>query len=151
MNFWPPMVGAGIKVRHISDDYREIIVSMNLTWYNRNYIGTHFGGSLFAMTDPFFMLMLIHNLGKGYRVLDYAASIDFISPGRGRVTATFSITEEQIEEIKTMTEKGTKYFPQFKVDILNSKDIKVATVNKTIYIRRRIPLQTENISLISGH
>ena len=149
MNFWPPLVGAGIKVRHISEDFRKIVVSMSLTWYNRNYIGTHFGGSLFAMTDPFFMLMLVHILGKGYRVVDHAASINFVSPGMGRVTATFSITDEQIEAIKSATESGQKHFAEFKVDVLNSQDIKVATVEKRIYIRRRVPLQTKKANLIS--
>ena len=64
MNLWPPFLGAGIRVKQIAPDYKEVVVSMKLRWYNRNYVGTHFGGSLAAMTDPFYMLMLINTLGS---------------------------------------------------------------------------------------
>ncbi len=63
MNLWPPFVGAGIRVRHIAPDFRSVTVDMRLRWTNRNYVGTHFGGSLYAMVDPFLMVMLLHNLG----------------------------------------------------------------------------------------
>ena len=36
-----------------AEDYRHARVELRQRWYNRNYVGTHFGGSLFAMTDPF--------------------------------------------------------------------------------------------------
>ncbi len=65
MNVWPPFVGAGIRVRHIAPDFRSVTVDMRLRWSNRNYVGTHFGGSLYAMADPFLMVMLLHNSGRG--------------------------------------------------------------------------------------
>jgi hypothetical protein len=83
MSFYPPYLGAGVRVRHISDDFRDVTVSMGLGWYNRNYVGTQFGGSLYSMVDPFYMLMLMENLGRQYIVWDKAADIDFISPGKG--------------------------------------------------------------------
>ena len=64
LNFYPPYLGAGVKVRYISSDFREVRVSMGLKWYNRNYVRTQFGGSLYSMTDPFYMLMLMENLGR---------------------------------------------------------------------------------------
>ena len=99
INLYPPYLGTGITVKRISPDYREMCVQMKLRWYNRNYVKTHFGGSLYAMTDPFFMLMLLHILGKDYVVWDKAAHIDFIKPGSGTVTADFLIEEEQIQDI----------------------------------------------------
>lgn len=84
MTFYPPYFGAGVRVKHISDDFRDIQVSMGLGWYNRNYVGTQFGGSLYSMVDPFFMLMLMENLGSRYIVWDKAADIDFISPAKAR-------------------------------------------------------------------
>ena len=84
LNIYPPYLGAGIRVVQISGDFREVIVAMKLRWYNRNYVGTHFGGSLSAMTDPFFMLMLLNILGNDYIVWDQAARIQFLRPGRGR-------------------------------------------------------------------
>ena len=96
-NFYPPYWATGIIVRKVSPDYREIIVHLKMRWYNRNFVNTHFGGSLYSMTDPFFMFMLIQILGKEYIVWDKAAHIDFIKPGRGTVTAKFAINEKQIE------------------------------------------------------
>jgi hypothetical protein len=110
---------------------------MKMRWYNRNYVKTHFGGSLYAMTDPFFMLMLIHILGKGFVVWDKTAHIDFIKPSQGTVTARFLIEEEQIEKIINNTSGGQKYFPEFSVDIENEAGEKVARVVKTLYIRKK--------------
>ena len=89
INSWPPLLGAGIKIKSLSRDYRDIVVNLSLRWYNKNYVGTHFGGSIFAMTDPFYMLMLIKNLGDEYIVWDKAAQIDFKKPGTGVLTAHF--------------------------------------------------------------
>jgi hypothetical protein len=61
INLWPPFVGAGIRVTRVSADSREIDVTLKLRLFNRNFFGTHFGGSLFAMTDPFFALMMLRN------------------------------------------------------------------------------------------
>jgi len=137
INLYPPYWGTGIAVRSISPDYREICVQMKMRWYNRNYVKTHFGGSLYAMTDPFFMVMLIHILGREFVVWDKAAHIDFIKPDRGTVTARFVIQEEQIETIMSNTSGGQKYFPEFTVDIENEAGEKVAHVVKTLYIRKK--------------
>ncbi len=109
-----------------------------MRWYNSNYVKTHFGGSLYAMTDPFFMLMLIHILGKEFVVWDKAAHIDFVKPSAGTVTARFLIKEDQIEDIINSASGGQKYFPEFSVDIVNEAGEKVAHVIKTLYIRRRV-------------
>jgi acyl-coenzyme A thioesterase PaaI-like protein len=137
INLYPPYWGTGITIRSVSADYREICMQMKMRWYNRNAVKTHFGGSLYGMTDPFFMLMLIHILGKEYVVWDKAAHIDFIKPSQGTVTARFLITEEEIEDIIKNTSGGQKYFPEFSVDIENEAGEKVARVVKTLYIRKK--------------
>jgi hypothetical protein len=137
MNLWPPFLGAGIRVKHIAADYREIIVAMKLRWYNRNDIGTHFGGSLAAMTDPFYMLMLIHILGSDYTVWDKCSTIDFIAPGRGTVTAHFTLNDDQLAEIKGKTSTGEPYLPEFSVDIVNESGEVIATVEKKLHIRKK--------------
>ena len=83
-NFWPPFRGMGVKVREIAPDFRHAVVELRMRLLNRNYVGTHFGGSMFAMTDPFFMLMLMNNLGPGYVVWDKAAPLRFRKPARAR-------------------------------------------------------------------
>lgn len=137
INLWPPFLGAGIRVKNIAPDYREVIVSMKLRWYNRNYMGTHFGGSLAAMTDPFYILMLIHILGKEYTVWDKTSIIDFIAPGKGTVTAHFTLEDDQIAEIKKKTGNGDPYYPEFSVDIVNESGDVIARVNKKLYVRKK--------------
>ena len=137
MNLWPPFIGAGIHVERLAPDYREAVVRMRLGLLNRNYMGTHFGGSLFAMTDPFFALLVMHNLGRDYVVWDKASSIDYKLPGRGTVRASFRITPEQVEDILQATAGGQKYEPTFAVDVVNRHGEVVATVEKTIYVRRK--------------
>jgi len=138
LNVYPPYWGTGIVVKKISPDYKEIIVQMKMRWYNRNYVKTHFGGSLYAMTDPFFMLMLLQILGKEYIVWDKAAHIEFIRPGRGTLTAKFIITDEEIGNILKNTADGQKYLPEFSVNIKDEADETVASVTKILYLRKKI-------------
>ena len=137
INLYPPYLFTGIKVSSISRDFRSLQVDMALRWYNRNYVGTHFGGSLFSMTDPWFMLMLMQILGKNYVVWDSKATIEFIKPGKGKVTCHFDITDSMIEEIKENTQAGTKYLPEYEVQIRDQKGDLVARIKKVIYIRRK--------------
>jgi len=137
MNLWPPFIGAGIHVERLSPDYTEAVVRMRLGLLNRNYMGTHFGGSLYAMTDPFFALLVMHQLGRGYVVWDKASSIDYKLPGRGTVRARFRVTPEQVEAIRQATAGGDKFEPAFTVEVVNRKGEVVATVEKTVYVRRK--------------
>jgi acyl-coenzyme A thioesterase PaaI-like protein len=137
INIWPPFLGAGIHVNEISKDFRSARVTLKLKLLNRNIVGVHFGGSLFAMTDPFFMLMVSQNLGREYIVWDRAARIEFLKPGRGKVTAEFAITQEQIKEIIQQTASGEKIYQDFLVNITDKENDVVAQVTKTLYIRKK--------------
>ncbi|WP_035055542.1 DUF4442 domain-containing protein [Andreprevotia chitinilytica] len=139
MNLWPPFLFTGIRVVRISNDYREVEVQLKQHWYNRNYVGTHFGGSLFAMTDPFYMLMLLQRLGSEYIVWDKSASIEYVAPGRGVVTAKFRLDDITLATIRAQTSDGQKYLPEFTVDVVNAQNELVAQVKKTLYVRRKIP------------
>lgn len=136
INLWAPYIGTGIRVRFIADDWREASVSMNLRWYNRNYVGSHFGGSLYAMTDPFYMLMLINNLGSEYRVWDQAGRIEYVKPGRGKVTATFKIGEDLLEKIRAQTAGGEKHLEDLSVTVFDATGEIVARITRTLYFRK---------------
>lgn len=138
MNLWPPFLGAGITVESIAKDFRHARVRLKLSLFNRNIVGVHFGGSLFAMTDPFFMMMVSQNLGKGYIVWDQAAKIEFLKPGRGKVHADFTITQEQLDEIVQAAETGNKVLRDFVVDIKDHEGDVVARITKTLYIRKKL-------------
>ena len=137
MNFWPPYFGAGIRVRSIAPDFRTVQVEMKLRFWNRNYVGTHFGGSLYSMTDPFFMFMLIENLGPEYVVWDKSATIRFKRPGRGRVQATFRVTQEQIDSIRDQANREKKVEPVFLAQVVDDDGTVVAEVEKLLYVRRK--------------
>jgi acyl-coenzyme A thioesterase PaaI-like protein len=137
LNLWPPYLGAGIRVRRIAADCREIVVEMPLRFYNSGYHGTHFGGSLYAMTDPFFALMVIYNLPDDYVVWDKAASIEFIAPGRSRLRATFRLEQDDLDAIVRMTSGGDKHLHLFSVDVVDDEGLVVAKVEKIVYVRRK--------------
>jgi acyl-coenzyme A thioesterase PaaI-like protein len=135
MAWWPPFLGAGIKVKRFADDFRDAVVEMKLGRLNRNAVGTHFGGSLYAMTDPFYAIMLMHNLGREYLVWDKAGSIEYVAPGRGTVSAHFTLTEARLQEIRSQAAKGEKVLPEFSVEIRDKSGTLVALVRKTLYVR----------------
>jgi acyl-coenzyme A thioesterase PaaI-like protein len=137
MNLWPPFLGAGIKVTRIAADFRDIEVRLELGLLNRNYVGTHFGGSLYAMTDPFLMLMMLHNLGPDYVVWDKAGSIEYVKPARGAVHVHFHLAPADLSRARRATTHGRKYEPTFHVAVVDAKDEVVARVTKTLYIRRK--------------
>ena len=110
---------------------------MSLRWFNRNAVGTHFGGSLYSMTDPHLMLLLMQLLGEKYSVWDKAANIEFVKASRKKVTSIIKISNEDLELIKSNTDNGEKYLPKFLVEIRDEDDDLVAVVKKTIYVRRK--------------
>ena len=133
INFYAPLLGAGIRVRRIDETTTR--VEMKLTAFNRNIVGTHFGGSLYAMCDPWFMLILMRALGEDYIVWDKSATIQFVQPGLGKVTATFHIPQERINEIRLAADGGRKTEPTFSVDVLDAQGKVVAHVEKLLYVR----------------
>lgn len=139
LNIWPPFLGAGIRVRRIAPDWKAIDVEMKLRWWNRNYVGTHYGGSLYSMADPFFMLMLIESLGKDYIVWDKAASIRFRKPGRGTISASFRLSDEQLNEIRQALNSEEKIERLLTVELKDQSGSIVAEVEKLLHVRKKGP------------
>ena len=137
LNIYPPYFGAGIKVKYISEDWKEIHVSMSLRWFNRNAVGTHFGGNLYSMIDPHLMFILIQQLGNEYWVWDKAADIEFAKASRQKVTSVIKVSEKDLEIIKRSTANGDKYFPEFDVEIIDENNDLVAKIKKTLYVRKK--------------
>ena len=133
MNLWPPLLGAGIRVVRMDAALREVDVEMRMRHWNRNYVGAHFGGSLFAMTDPFYMMMVMENLGRGYVVWDKAASIRFRRPGKGTVRAEFRLTEERLEEIRLAVARDGRADVRFGVEVKDAGGAVVAEVERVLY------------------
>ena len=137
MNLWPPFLFTGIRCTRLAEDWRSAEVELRLGLLNRNAVGVHFGGSLFAMTDPFYMLMLMKTLGSDHIVWDKSAAIDYVAPGRGTVTARFRLEQEKVDEIRRACADGAKTLPTFRVKVTNAQGELVATVDRTLYVRRK--------------
>ncbi len=137
LNLYAPFLGAGIRVKRLAPGWKEVDVEMKLRWWNANYVGTHYGGSLYSMTDPFFMVMLIENLGRDYIVWDKSATIRFKKPGRGTVFAEFRLTDQQIHEIKQALTTEKKIERIFTVEVKDESGTVIAEVEKLLHIRKK--------------
>ena len=137
LNLWPPFLFSGVHVTAIARDYRHARVELRMRPWNRNYVGTHFGGSLFAMTDPFWMLLVMQSLGRDYIVWDKAGAIDFIKPGRGTVRARFDLDDATLDELREATADGSKTLRWFETDVIDASGEVVARMRKQLYIRRK--------------
>jgi hypothetical protein len=136
-NLWPCFRGTGARVTHIAADWSEVRVRLPLSWRTRNYVGTIFGGSLYAGVDPFYMLMLIHRLGAGFVVWDKAASIRFRKPGRSPLFATFRLDEDELAEIRRLLQAQPKVDRIYAVELRDEAGIVHAEVQKVVHISCR--------------
>jgi hypothetical protein len=143
INFWPPFFFSGIRVKRIAPDMKAVDVEMRLRFWNANYVGTHFGGSLFSMTDPFYMLMLLANLGGEYIIWDKAARIRYRKPGRGTVRAEFRMSDAQLDDIRDKLKTLPKYDAVFNVEVKDEQGIVIAEVEKVIHVRKKEPPSSE--------
>ena len=134
-NLWPPFLFAGIRVLEISPDWQRVKVRLRLRPWNRNFVGTHFGGSLFAMTDPFWMIPLIHALGREYLVWDKAAEIEFVSATREPVFAEFSLEPRRVEAIRAAAADGEKCLHWFDTEVKTASGNLIARTRKQVYVR----------------
>jgi acyl-coenzyme A thioesterase PaaI-like protein len=137
IRFWPPYLAAGIRVAHYDKTINSITITMPLLRRNTNYVGTHFGGNLYSMCDPWYMFILLHHLGPGYIVWDKAAEIEFIKPGKGLVTARFEISKAEIDALKQKLQDKEKDFPIFKTEIVDTEGQTVARIQKTVYVKEK--------------
>jgi acyl-coenzyme A thioesterase PaaI-like protein len=136
-NFFPAYRGTGARVVYIADDYREIRVKIPLSWRTRNYVGTIYGGSMYAGIDPIYMLMLIKNLGRGYVVWDKAAVIRFKRPGRAALYADFRLTETELEEVGSLLETRKSIDRVYRVELADENGKIHASIEKTLYIAKK--------------
>ena len=136
-NFFPALRGTGARLTYISEDYREVRVKLPLNWRTRNYVGTIYGGSLYGAVDPFYMVMLIRNLGPDYVVWDKAATIRFLKPGRSTLYARFALDEAELDAIKSALVNQRSVDRSYSIDLTDVAGAVYASVEKVIYIARK--------------
>lgn len=137
VNLYPPFLGMGIRIRAHSEDFTRFEVELRERWYNRNLFGTHFGGSLYTMCDPFYVFIVTINFGRGYVVWDKSAGIDFLKPASGTIRAVFEIGTERLEEMRAAVDRAGKQTFHFDADLTDANGTTVARVQKEIYVRKK--------------
>ena len=135
INLWPPFLFNAIRVQSVDESWTELKVALRLRPWNRNYVKSQFGGNLFAMTDPFWMLLVMHQLGNDYFVWDKAGTIDFVAPGYEDVYAHFKLEPSVVDELRSAAAGGEKVLRWFETDVVTGSGKVIARVRKQIYVR----------------
>jgi len=136
-NFFPAFWSTGAKVTYLAADYKEVHLKLPLSWRTRNYVGTIFGGSMFASTDVLYFLLVLKNIGDDYIVWDKASSVRFRKPGKGTLYAKAIISDEEIEMIKKELQNTDKIDRIFHLDLIDEAGDVCASIEKTIHIQNR--------------
>lgn len=136
-NISPLYIRTTGKVKYVSEDVYKIVIEIPLTYKNRNYSGTMFGGSIFSSTDPIYMLQLIHILGKKYIVWDKSAYIDYIKPINDKAVAVFEFEKDEIEKIKELIIIDKEITIKKNLNITNTKGQIFCYLEKKIYVADR--------------
>ena len=134
---WPPYLGAGISVKAINEDFTVMETQLKQRWWNLNYVGTHYGGSIYSMCDPFYMFIAVVNLGKDYIVWDKAFKMKYVKPGLGTLTARFEISKAQLAVLRQQAETGEKVVPWFTTEVLDEQGEVIAVLEKQLYIKKK--------------
>lgn len=139
MSLWAPNLFAGIRVRRFAEDWTSADVELHVNAVTRNYVGTAFGGSMSAMTDPYFFMLVMHQLGREYIVWDTRGEIEFVKPGRGVLHARFEVSKERADELRQRASDGSKVLEWFETDITDADGDVVARVRREVYVRKKRP------------
>jgi acyl-coenzyme A thioesterase PaaI-like protein len=137
MSLWIPNLCNGIRVREIAPDFTHCVVQLRVTLLTRNIVGVAFGGAMSAMTDPYYFMLVMHQLGRDYVVWDTRGEIEFVKPGRGVLTARFEVPRERAEELRERARGGTKVLEWFETEITDATGDVVARVRREVYVRKK--------------
>lgn len=122
------------RLLYVSPGFLRVDVRIKRSYKNKNYVGTIFGGSLFAATDPIYMVQLIQILGNEYVVWDKSSRVHFKRPAVNDAYTAFEFTEEEIVSLKDEV-KQTKELDLVKKLELKGKDGTLyCEIEKTIYV-----------------
>jgi hypothetical protein len=136
-NFFPAYRGTGGRIAYISGDWLYVRVKLPLSWRTRNYVGTIYGGSIYASVDPIYMLMLMKILGPGYIVWDKAAKIRFRKPGKDTLYVDFNLSQDEIDEIKRLAANAKSVDRIYNVELKDKNGVVHAQIEKTLYIAKK--------------
>jgi acyl-coenzyme A thioesterase PaaI-like protein len=150
VNLYPPFLGAGIRVR-ARPDLRHVEATLAWRWWSRDHLGTQPGGSIYAMADPFYTVMLGERLGRSYTVSLTEATVRYLKPGRSRLTAEFTLDDDQVQTLRREADAAGMTTAVFRVAVRDRGGEIVAEVVQTLHIRvRRFARRQEGASVGDG-
>lgn len=118
----------------ISKDFRAVQIKIPISWKNKNYVGTIFGGSLFSATDPIYMIQLTQILGRKYVVWDKASVVRFKRPAKEDAYATFSFSDVELERLRKDVEEQQEVDLQKQVVLTSKAGTVFCEIDKTLYV-----------------
>ena len=126
------------RIISVSPDLKLIQIKLPISYKNRNYVNSIFGGSLFSAVDPILMVQLINIIGPDYVVWDKAAHIRFKRPAKEDVYASFDYTTAELETIKSRVAVENEIEIVKTTQLQNKAGTKLfCEVDKTIYIAEK--------------
>lgn len=137
-NLSPMYRNTTARIIFVSEDLKDIRIKLPISYKNRNYVNSIFGGSMFAAVDPIPMVQLIQLLGDDYVVWDKSAEISFKRPAREDLFADFRFTDEETDHIANLVARSHETDITVTTHLTNEERTRTfCTVTKTIYVAEK--------------
>ncbi|UVE94320.1 PaaI family thioesterase [Dietzia sp. B32] len=140
-SLYPPLLGSGIRIRHVAPDWTRGELDMHVAPWTANTNGTAFGGALFAATDVLYGALLSGQLGSGYQVWTKTATIDFRTPGRGRLRCVVEVPRTEADSIRGQLTERSRTSIVHTALVTDARGTTVAEARHTMSIGKRVRRQ----------
>ncbi len=134
LEFYPPFRAMRIRVLHMENEGRELVVRLPLNSFNRNPGGGMFGGAMASLADPIAALMCA-NIFPGNAVWTRHMEIDFIHEGRTDLELRFSMNEAHEDVIRKTLESKGRATPVFEYGFYDGRGRMCAKITNRVAIR----------------
>lgn len=123
------------RVHSVSEDLMKIVIRVPISYRNRNYVGSIFGGSMFSAVDPIPMVQLINLLDSSHVVWDKSAQVRFKTPAREDLYAQFTYSAEELQSIRNQVAQRNEIDIVKTTSLTDKAGVQVfCEVEKTIYV-----------------
>ncbi|MDX1515869.1 MAG: DUF4442 domain-containing protein [Woeseiaceae bacterium] len=136
-NWFPAFRRSGARITYIAADMKTLRLELPLNWKTKNYVGTIYGGCMYSAVDGILMVMLIELLERKVIVWDKSGSIRYRKPGRSTLSATFTVTDDDLREIRQRLETEETFDKSYRVDLIDADGDVCAEIDKLIHFRRK--------------
>lgn len=123
------------RITEVSEDLLHVKIKLPISFKNRNYVNSIFGGAMFSAVDPIPMVQLINLMEKDFVIWDKSAEVFFKRPARENLYAEFNYTSEELEKIKMEVQQHQEIEIVKTTHLTNlDQSVTFCEVRKTIYI-----------------